>query len=397
MGHACNTGCNNYFEKLIPDTGVKYTGPAIPSLGICTGDFLSEIESVLLQKIIDFSTGVGISIPSIDLTTCVLFSNDLVCCNTCTDLPCLMQAYLTAICTLYGDFTTLQTEVNTLLNGPYNTACLTLGANPTLTQIIQELILEFCSLVQTVTMLSSQVTNFISGINTTMGNYIGTHITSQQGSDVLNISGIGATTVFDLRGFIPIGGILPYAGPVTGKFDSTGLGLTGHDVYGFALTNGNNNTVDLREQFIVGVGHGIMGGSGNGPSNINNSNYGLNSIIGSATVTLTSTTIPSVGINGTITVNDPGHSHGFFFRNGTNLDIQNNSGNNYMDATGPLSANTANPPGAGTQTPISVTAYIQTATTGINITTSTLSTMGTGGAHENRPPSTALYYIQRII
>ena len=35
MGQGCNTSsCNNYFEKRINDTGVLYTGPAIPSLNI---------------------------------------------------------------------------------------------------------------------------------------------------------------------------------------------------------------------------------------------------------------------------------------------------------------------------------------------------------------------------
>lgn len=378
MGQGCNSNCNNYFEKKTPDTAITYTGPAIPSLGICTGDILSEIEAVLLQKIIDYSTGVGISIPSIDLTTCALFSSDLICCNTCTDLHCLMQAYLTAICTLYGDFTTLQTEVTALLNGPYNTACLTLGANPTLTQIIQELILEFCSLVQTVTTLSSTVTNLSSTLTTTIGTYLASHITSQQGPNVLNVTGTGASTTFNLRGFTPIGGIMPYAGPLAGKFDSTGLGLTNNDVYGYALCNGNNGTVDLREQFIVGVGHGVMGGTNNGPSNISNLNYGLNAITGEAFHTLITAEIPSFSFTGTTSgstaTTTVGQQIGFQTA-GTG-----NNGILYPPFSYP-----------------SDTQPLVTVTTTIPPQTITGTTGGSSSKHNNVPPATALYYIQRIL
>lgn len=397
MGQGCNSNnsCTNFFGQTTPDSKIEYTGPSIPAIGVCKGDLLSEVEGVILQKIINYATGVGISIPSIDLTTCALFTNELTCCDTCTDLPCLMQAYLTGICTLYGDVTVLQAQVSALLNGPYNTACLTLGANPTLTQIIQELITEFCALVTALNTLSATVSGFTSGIGTTIGNFLNTAITSCQGNGVLNKTGSGATINFSLRGFAPIGAIMPYGGSISGRFDSTGLGLGGTDCCGWALCNGNNSTVDLREQFIVGVGSGTMGGTGSGPSNIGTpSNYGLNTLIGSPTVILTSATIPSVGVTGTISATQPAHTHAIFFRLGVGDLHQGGGPDNYLDPTGPLGANTAVPPGG--PVPGSITSYVQPSNPPITITTSGLSTTGSGSAHENRPSATALYYIQRV-
>lgn len=395
MGHACNnnSNCNNYFQSTTPDTLITYTGPPIPALAICTGDFLSEVESVLLQKIIDFSTGVGIRLPDIDLSTCDLFATELSCCETCTDLPCLMQAYLTALCTLYSDVTELQDRVSSLLNGPYNTACLTgLGSNPTLTTIIQRLLVQFCELVSTVTALSAQVNALTSGIGTTIGNFLNTAITSCQGPQVLNKTGSGASINFNFKGFVPIGGIISYGGNIAGKTNSTGLGLSGGDLCGYALCNGLNGTVDLREQFIVGVGAGAMGGTGSGPSNIGTpSNYGLNTTIGSPTILLTGAQ-SGTGAH-THTINDPGHSHQFHYNQFDRVQTTNGSGHvvgdsGTTDYTGYGGTGSSSRPG-------NIFAYIDTRTT--NITGTNLNTASPATSpHENRPPATALYYIQRV-
>ena len=390
MGQGCTSNYSNYFSELIPDTGVKYTGPAIPSLGICTNDLLSEVEAVLLQKILDYSTGVGISIPSIDLTTCDLFKNDLTCCSTCTDLPCLLNAYLTALCTLYGDFTTLQTEISALLTGPYNTACLTLGSNPTLTQIIQELILEYCKLYTQVQTIQSQLSTLSTGLNTSIGNFLATALGSCQGNDVLNLTGSGATTAFSLRGFAPIGAIMPLGKNANlSNYDSTGLGRTGTDACGWALCNGNNGTDNLCG--LVPVGTTDMGTS---PISGAVLPLTFGSVAGEYTHSLTGAecSLPSH----THTINEGiGHGHNFKYN-----DTGAQAGSRDQRVMSPLANIGANLPwyNAGNSTHEPASAPDLMATVDVAYTGITINPAGgtTGGKHNNMQPYKALYYIQRV-
>lgn len=387
MGSGC-TGSNNDFFQKIEDFKIKYTGPAINALGICNGDTLNEIEAVVLQKLLDYSTGIGISIPSIDLTTCDLFKQDLTCCQTCTDLPCLMKAYLTGLCTLFTDFTTLQNLITTLLNGPYNIGCLSnLGTNPTLNTIIQELIFEFCALVTTVNNLQIQVNNLSSGLNTTIGNFLLTAI--QSCNTQVSKSGSGASATITFKGFTPLNGIIAYGGPTTGLFDSTGLGLVNTEMCGWALCNGNNGTIDMRENVPMGAGAGVMGGSGSGPSNIGTpSNYGMGALVGEPKHILLTAELPttSVSVSGT-------HSHDLLAV--SDAKSTTNISNNIwvIDCTttapGTVGPDSSTPP------------YNIPMTFGGKVLPTTISLTGgiTGASntpHENRQPSRALIFIQRI-
>jgi len=394
MGSACNNSVsNNYFEKLTPDTGIVYTGPTITALGICTGDRLNEVEAVLLQKILDYATGVGISIPSIDLTTCTAFTSCITCCNNgCTDLPCLLECYKTAICTIWGDVQTLQSQVSALLDGPYNIGCLTgLPTNPTLNQIIQQLILQFCTLQTQVATLTTQVTNLTTGLPVQIGNFLLNALTTCQGTTTLVKTGAGASAQVAFKGFVPIGAIIPYAGPTTNKFDSTGLGLANTDVCDFALCNGKNGTVDMREQVPVGCGAGVMGGS-TLPSNASGANYALGALVGQASVTLLSNQsgIPAAAI----TVNDPGHDHPFYFHAEAAASGNTTQKINFIGTINSWTASSSAGLGAaGNGSVGNTTAYIGKVYTGITISANAANAQQ---SHENRQPSTALLYIQRI-
>jgi len=396
MGSACNNSVsNNYFEKLTPDTGIVYTGPTITALGICTGDRLNEVEAVLLQKILDYATGVGISIPSIDLTTCTAFTSCITCCNNgCTDLPCLLECYKTAICTIWGDVQTLQSQVSALLDGPYNTGCLTgLPTNPTLNQIIQQLILQFCTLQTQVATLTTQVTNLTTGLPVQIGNFLLNALTTCQGTTTLVKTGPGASAQIAFKGFVPIGAIMPYAGPTANKFDPTGLGLANTDVCGFALCNGNNGTVDMREQVPVGCGAGVMGGS-TLPSNASGANYALGVLVGQASVTLLSN---QSGFPGSaITIVDNGHDHVLYF-NQRNGNFTTNGSNGYMDATSVPGSNTGGTapfvPANNVVSGSTIQAKISKSYSNISISATATNAQQ---SHENRQPSRALLYIQRI-
>ena len=291
----------------------------------------------------------------------------------------------------------LETQVSTLLNGPYNTACLgpNLPTNPTLNQIIQELIKEFCSLLSAFNVLSTSVSGFTSGINTTIGNFLAGAIKSTQQATGLagpNItkSGSGSTLQLNFLGFAPVGSILPYAGSMA-DFDSSGKGMVNTGAWGWAVCNGGNGTVNMSGLFPVGTGMG--------PAVITGMVLPYNSTGGEYTHTLSTSEIPSVGLSGSIT--DPGHSHPFYFE--LEGSVNRNSGSSWH--MNPLAANYTTPytdqngvyhppTGANPSAATLIQANIGVEKTGINL--SGAHTNGGGLSHNNMPPYRALYYIQRI-
>ena len=165
---------------------------------------------------------------------------------------------------------------------------------------------------------------------------------------------------------------------------------------GYALCDGNNNTPDLRNRFIVGAGSG--------------SSYSVGNTGGSNTVTLSTSQIPAhshttnnhshnasvsdPGHGHSVSVSDPGHSHNtsvtgaklFPGYGGAHVPYGGAGGYpgthfNMSNANTGISANASN-----ANTSISVS-------TG-NANPSTNNTGG-GGSHENRPPYYALCYIMK--
>lgn len=75
----------------------------------------------------------------------------------------------------------------------------------------------------------------------------------------------------DQTGYVvPVGGIIMYAGNSDSLFDRNGLGKPNTPVQGWALCNGNNNTPNLLNRFIVGGGPGSGYGSNTGATGGNN-------------------------------------------------------------------------------------------------------------------------------
>lgn len=144
--------------------------------------------------------------------------------------------------------------------------------------------------------------------------------------------------VISLYADVPIGSILIYNGV---ELDFNSYGYLKNDTR-FHICNGNNNTVDLRDRFIVGSG-------GDYPVL---SKGGLNS------VTLKLNEIPS-------------HNHKYFLNQ--------------------LSVSTAT---------YGITTGTQRVVTGVSYSIHVLERYtdfsGSSESHENRPPYVALYYIQRM-
>lgn len=90
-------------------------------------------------------------------------------------------------------------------------------------------------------------------------------------SDAGNVNVYGSMTaasVKDNTGYVtPKGGIIMWSG-AGNVFDGTGKGMAGTAVEGWAICNGQNNTIDLRDRFIVGVGPGYTLGAKGGRDNV---------------------------------------------------------------------------------------------------------------------------------
>jgi microcystin-dependent protein len=186
-------------------------------------------------------------------------------------------------------------------------------------------------------------------------------------------------------GVVIEGGILPWYPPtgtaVTDYFDTTGLGIG--KGFGYAICNGLNGTLDLRGMFIpMATTVPYSGGSSPLRAILSGTTASAGTEAGLGLVTLTTTQMPSH--NHTIT--DSGHFHfcisgvdsGAAVGPTTYVSVGHSTGGNLgygLTATGSVAT------GGKTDRKES----------GIS-----LASAGSGGSHENRPPSFYVYYITRV-
>lgn len=403
MGSGCtnnNSSSAVLFQKLTPDTMVQYNGPSISSLGICNGDLLSEVEAVILQQIINYSTAVGITVPSIDLTTCDCFTQAIGCCgpSSCISLTCILQAYLDCMCAMYTDIQTLKTNVDDI-EGPYDTTCLS-GVTPTskFSAIFQEVITELCTAESNITAIQTQLNNLSSSLNTVVGNFLNSAIrTCGTGSDSVVKSGTGSTFTLEILGTVPIGTIVMYNNANPGWFDSSGKGFSTSPACGWAYCNGLNGTIDMRNQFPVGITN--MAGSGSLKPNAGTAIYGSPLSIGGEQSHLLTSTESGVA-SSSLTVTEPnggrGHDHSLYA--GTDGAASGNGTQkfNYNPTAGGFGNTASHSPVVSARSSTSgnpPSAYIDYKPSGITVTQTPSNAVA---AHENRPPFTPLIFIQRI-
>lgn len=378
MGSGCTSSntSGSYFGKKLPDTGISYTGPAIPSLNICTGDTLAEVEAVILNSIVAFAKGRGIHISNIDLTACDLFISHVQGCNSCDELECLIQIIFEALCILYTDLEVVKTRLTDLLDGTYYTACLAgLPTNPTFKQIIQTLLTEFCALKTRVGVLETTVSNLTTTLPVTIGDFLKAHINTCQGTNTINKSGTGSAVQIVFKGFVPVGGMMPYYGSLA-NFNGDGSGKINTDMCGYQLCNGQNGSPNMSG--LVPVGTTDMATPViSGRSLPYNNSGGVYDVLLSGSQC-------GVGSH-THTITDNGHSHKMAFGG----DGASGNVSNYMKFDS-----------AGIETTLdgeanvgSVSAKIRKNTTGITINTTSASATST---HENMMPYRTLYYIIRV-
>ena len=368
----CYGGCT----EIVSDRCVKYTGIDVPVLGIQTGDSLSFVEQALITFLTSTLNGEGIKINLAPTVICELVQQYL---PTCGDLSVVdvLKALVDAACDLQTQVGAIDVVLTTL-NADYTLPanCLTgVTASSDTHAIVQAVINKLCSINTDFIQLLIDLPNTyvaIADIDTLIQNY-------------LNSQNFLSLAKDRMIPYAPI----PYFGPLSNypasgdNFSISGVGSGYWDkVY---LCNGLNSTPDLRGRTLVGATTGMGGGTFNSavnPAISGNPNYALNTLVGLNQVVLTTPNLPSHTHTATVTINDPGHTHGL-------PDVWNEDSNGHFASGG-----NANEGATGEITGSSLTGLKGTGV-GQNVFVSNAST-GDNAPHLNIQPSIGCYYIMYI-
>lgn len=333
---------------MVTDKCVKYTGPDIACLDICTGDSIYELEAEIAEKLCAAIDGTGIDLSDVEVTceflTEILGNDDQTLVN-------MLKMLITASCTLKE----LIDEINAQLDEVYtfDTECLT-GTLDTRDNIIQAIITKLCldstriAAIEADYVKNSDLCTLVQACLVGGGGGGGTPSTQNY---------------LKMVAYAPI----PYIGALS-NFDNTGKGLAAFDFDKVYLMNGLNGTQDWRGRSPIGAINNVPGGALDAavdPSLPVNAglNYNLNQKIGASSVTLSITQMPAH----THGLNDPGHKHSFA---GV---IPDGRGSDFGKAA--------------------QQATLQTST---SVTGITLGSTGNSQAHNNLQPSIATYFIVYI-
>jgi microcystin-dependent protein len=365
------TNCYNGCVEIVSDKCVRYTGDPIPSLGIDTGDNLLVVEQALINKVISFLDGTGISI-DIDLDDyCNLVTQYLPPCFPTCGTPSaldLFTALVKAACDLQVQVDAVEADI-AVLNADYNIGCLTgVTASSDTHAVVQAVITKLCQLGVDLTALALNVsTNYVklADLNGLIQAYLNSLAPTQNYTKMVPYTAV------------------EYYGSLT-YFDITGAGIAADGFDKIYLCNGLNGTPDKRGRVpvgaIVGMGGGTLDPAVN-PINVGNPNYALGDGGGVNTIILNSTQIPAHSHS--VVVTDPGHVHApgsSIFRGNRTTD---DSGGTQCVATQLTNSDPA----------LTAPQYTATATTGINVT---VGNTGGGLGHANIQPVRACYYIMYI-
>lgn len=366
---ACNCNALNYDCPGIQTTTncVLWAGDPYPTLGICKGDPMTFVGTVILDKLVQIDT--IISAPTaVNIDTCpqmkiALGGKDKTVSNLLQvlwDNQCVLQSKIDAV--------KAQIPTNTYA---FNLRCIIpAGTNTDPNAILQGTINKVCDLETTVnnlspsidTLINDKIVEFLSGALVGLGN-----------RGIVK-SGTGSSTKFLFDSFVPPFVPVPYYGPLS-NFDGSGKGIVGSPYEGWYLLCGLNNLADARGRVLVGSIQGVPGPTLDpavNPANPNNpdTSYSTGDKFGENYHALTISQLPAHGH----TINDPGHTHtsateSFMLRN---VRCSESSCQSWW-------------PGGS--------AFVTgSSTTGISINQT-----GGGAIHENRQPSLAITgYIMRI-
>ena len=270
------SNCYNGCTEITSDRCVKYTGVDVPILGIQTGDSLSFVEQAIITFLSSTIDGTGV-FPIIQPTDiCPIVEANLPVCD-----PLSLNNYLTGIvqtiCNLNEQIQLIEESEPT---SAYEVGCVSGVTDNTSTQdVLQQTIVKLCEVEQSLnTFITDVTTNYVRivDINTYIDNYFNTNPTQQ----LIN------------NRMVPFSA-QPYFGDLS-PFSQSGAGIGVWDR--IFLCNGQNGTPDLRGRVPVGTTSGMGGASLDSavdPNVAGNPTYNLNTPVGTNSVTLGITQIPS--------------------------------------------------------------------------------------------------------
>ena len=367
---SCYNGC----VQIVSDECVRYTGLDSIPLGIQTGDTLLSVEETLINRVVSFLNGSGISITVDPSYYCTLVSQYLPV-GVTPNVPQLFTALVRAACNLQGQVDTINSTLTTL-NADYAIECLTgVTASSDTHAIVQATINKLCTTVADLDALELDVnTNYVKLAD--LDALIAAYIASSSG-------GVSNQQYLKMVPYVAY----EYYGPLS-NFDGSGIGIPENGFYKVYLCNGLNGTPDKRGRVAVGAIQNVPGGpldAAVNPANAGNPNYALYNTSGANTVTLITSQLPahSHGATGNtvVTLNDPGHTHAI-----GQSDVTGGGGTIAVGNTNPKNI----------QAVSSTTGITITSNTADNVSISIQST-GSGAAHPNIQPVIAAYYIMYIL
>lgn len=383
--------CNNCFNgctEIVSDQCVRYTGIAIPELGINNGDTLAAVELAITTYLIDALDGSGIN-PIVDPEIiCNVISKYFAECAGCDGLSLneLLTAMIKAICDLQVQINATNATI-AALEDAYNVDCLSGVVSDSGTHdILQATITKLCEVNTSLTEVIASLTTYVTADN--IDSYIAAYLSNNPTSGLIS------------NKMVPFA-VVEYYGS-TSYFSATGAGIGDWDkIY---LCNGQNGTPDKRGVVGVGVTDGTMLGltipSRTNPSIPGNPLYKINVAQGVNTIALNTAQIPSHSHS--LTINSAGdHSHYIAVaETETNSDANSLYNGTFAGRNDLGLVTRALPTGQDdnfdyelvtTEGPINAG---KTSTNGVHTHTGSIGVFGSGESHDNYQPSLPCYYIQ---
>lgn len=349
----CKDCFNNCGDDIISDKCVKYTGPDITFLDICTGDNLSLVEAAIIAKLETSLDGTGITLATFN--PCTFVSTYLGLSPYTIDK--VSQAFNDAICELKTEVKALQDAAGVPV--VIDTKCLT-GTLTTRDQILQAVITQLCL---TATDTAAIKADYVKGTQ------LCTLVTAC-------LAGVGLVQEnTKMPKYCPI----PYYGTLA-VFDGSGKGLlaSGYDKVYLCIGQTINGFVlpDSRGRTFVGANTGSPGGALDAavdPAQALNAGYSISKGTKVGEYAHILTVVEEVAHSHAIT--DPGHTH----------QMSEVHANSYTG--GPTSSVS----GSGSNDPQTFTAPTASNTTGI-----TIGSTGGNQPHNTTQPSIGCFYIMYV-
>jgi hypothetical protein len=366
------TGCSSNSVGKCPPSDrlssncVVWQGDSYPELGICTGDTITEVTEIVLTKIIDFTNGEGITISDL-VAGCESIDRKLR--DTDYSLAKILEVIVNEQCRIDEVVDSIGTTVDEAGRITIDVSCLTPTPVTSVKDFHQLLVDSICENKSKIDDITSGLPSrpITSIIREEIANFLTSSLLSC--NDAIQRSGSGEATTFNIVG-APIG-TLHFGMYDLTKFDSTGLG-TG--IYcNYALANGRNGTVDMRD-YVPAMASNISGVARTFSLSTN-----VGDVAGENTSQLTVSNLPPH--NHSINIDQEPHKHELPF----------------SDATPGKGGDAGDTGRRSIKIEPYATYHLETKLSTIDINASTTNTVGaTSKTFENRQPTRYGVWIQRI-